>query len=146
MDRAELLAFLRRHRLCIQASVSEQQSPQAAVVGFAISDQFELVFDTLRSSRKAQNLRRNPSVALVIGWDDERTVQLEGLADEPRAGELERIKKVYFGVYPDGIERQHWPGITYFRVRTRWARYSDFGAGGSVREFSMADLGVAFEP
>jgi hypothetical protein len=42
------------HRL-VQASVSETVAPQAAVVGFAISDQFEIVFDTLASAKGAEH-------------------------------------------------------------------------------------------
>jgi hypothetical protein len=36
-------------------------------VGIAVTDRFEVVFDTLGSSRKARNLRANPSIALVLG-------------------------------------------------------------------------------
>src|SRR5215831_13702057 len=77
VHRAELLAFLRRHRLCVQASVSSSGTPQAAVVGFAVSDDLEIVFDTIGTTRKMANLRRNGHVALVVGWDDEQTVQIE---------------------------------------------------------------------
>lgn len=87
MTRAELLTFLRRHRLTIQASVSASGAPQAAVVGFAVSDDLEIVFDTIGTTRKAQNLRRDPRVALVVGWDAEQTAQIEGVADEPQGAE-----------------------------------------------------------
>ena len=69
MDRQGLLAFLRKHRLCVQASVAAEGGPQAAVVGYAVSDRLELIFDTLASTRKAENLRRDPRIALVVGWD-----------------------------------------------------------------------------
>ena len=139
MDRQGLLTFLRKHRLCVQASVAELGGPQAAVVGYAVSDRLELIFDTLSSTRKAQNLRRDPRVALVI-WDGEQTLQLEGLADEPTGEDLLRLKPVYLASFPDGIERAQWPGITYVRVRPHWARFSDFGANGSVEEFDAAAL------
>jgi hypothetical protein len=57
----ELLEFLQTHRLAVQTSVSASGGPQAAVVGIAVSDRFEIIFDTLASTRKAVNLRRNPS-------------------------------------------------------------------------------------
>jgi hypothetical protein len=126
MDLSELVSFLRRHRLAIEASVSAQAGPQAAVVGFVVSDAGELFFDTLSSTRKCRNLRRDPRIALVVGWDDDRTVQYEGIADEPTGDELTRLKELYFATFPDGRERAQWAGITYFRVRPRWARYSDF--------------------
>src|SRR6266498_3070836 len=81
MEPSGLLAFLRRYRLAVQASVSAVNAPQAAVVGYAVTDLFEIVFDMLDSSRKGQNLRRNNQIALVIGGlmdGEERTVQYEG--------------------------------------------------------------------
>src|SRR5882757_6864171 len=126
MELAELVSFMRRHRLAIEASVSSQTGPQAAVVGFVVSDAGEVFFDTLSSTRKCQNLRQDPRIALVIGWDDERTVQYEGIADEPRGAELARLKELYFSAFPDGPDRERWPGIAYFRVRPKWLRYSDF--------------------
>jgi general stress protein 26 len=140
MDRLELLSFLRRQRLCVQSSVTGAGAPQAAVVGYAVSDDLEIVFDTLGSTRKAHNLRRDPRSALVIGWNDDQTVQIEGLADEPVDEDLARLKQIYFAVFPDGVERQTWPGITYFRIRPHWARYSDFRPGGSVTELDESAL------
>ena len=129
MTRNDLLVFMRSHRYAVQSSVSQSGSPQSAVVGIAVGDDLSLVFDTLDSTRKAQNLRRNPNIALVIGGlkpGDERTVQYEGIADEPHGEELERTQHLYFASFPDGPERQHWQGITYIRVRPTWIRYSDY--------------------
>jgi PPOX class probable F420-dependent enzyme len=126
VTRAELVAFVRRHRLAVVSTVSPEGAPQAAVVGLAVSDELELVFDTLGSTRKARNLRRDARVAVVVGWDDERTLQIDGVADEPAGPELEALKRVYFAAFPDGPTRLGWPGITYVRVRPRWLRYSDF--------------------
>jgi general stress protein 26 len=144
MTAPELLQFLRGHSLAVQASVSPALAPQAAVVGIAITDRFELIFDTLDTTRKMHNLRRNPKIAFVIGGlttGDERTVQYEGLADEPAGTELARLKEVYFGAFPDGPERQQWPGITYVRVRPTWIRYSDFNrAPPEIVEFAPHQL------
>ena len=126
MQREQLIQFLRRYKLAVQASVAADGTPQAAVVGIAISDQLELVFDTLESTRKYRNLRANPRIALVIGWDHEITAQIEGVVDFPTGPELQRIRDVYFGPYPDGRDRLAWPGITHARVRPTWIRYSDF--------------------
>ena len=129
MDAPRLLEFLRQHRVAVEASVSVSGAAQAAVVGVAFTDRFEVVFDTLESSRKGQNLRQNPKLAFVIGGllpGDERTVQYEGIADEPSGSELERLKQTYYAVYPDGPSRLHWPGLIYVRVRPTWIRYSDY--------------------
>ena len=144
MDPSDLLSFLRRHRLAAQASVSAANAPQAAVVGYAVTDRFELVFDTLDSSRKAENLRRGNRIALVIGGlvdGEERTVQYEGVADEPSGEELERLKKVYCSAWPDGPSRLSWPGLTYVRVKPTWIRYSDFSANPpKIVEFTSGQL------
>ena len=146
MSPRELLAFMRTHRVAVQASVTSAAAPQAAVVGIAITDRFEVVFDTLGSSRKAQNLRANPSIALVMGGlmpGDECTVQYEGVADEPDGAERERLTEAYYGVYPDGRDRLSWPGLTYFRVRPRWIRYSDFAqAPPLIVEFTAGQLAL----
>jgi hypothetical protein len=126
MTRAELVTFLRRYRLAIEASVSAGGGPQAAVVGFGVSDACEIVFDTLTTTRKYGNLVANPRIALVIGWDHEVTAQIEGVVDFPTGAELERVRDVYLAAYPDGRDRLAWPGITHARVRPTWVRYSDF--------------------
>ncbi|MBR1207912.1 MULTISPECIES: pyridoxamine 5'-phosphate oxidase family protein [unclassified Bradyrhizobium] len=126
MTRAELLGFLRMHRLAVVSTVHDG-APQAAVVGIAVSDELEIIFDTLTTSRKYQNLRADPRAALVIGWDAEQTTQLEGVADFPTGAELAACKQVYFAAWPDGPQREAWPNIGYVRVRPCWVRFSDFG-------------------
>jgi general stress protein 26 len=126
MTHAELIRFLRKHKLAVQTSIHADGSPQAALVGFAVTDQLEIVFDTVTTSRKYRNLKRDPRCALVIGWNEEITVQIEGVADEPTGDELARLQACYFAVYPDGRDRAKWPTIAYFRIRPKWARYSDF--------------------
>ena len=143
MTREALLEFMRSEKYAVQASVSPGTHPQAAVVGIVVSDRFEIVFDTLASSRKAPNLRANPAVAFVIGGlrdGDERTVQYEGTADEPTGGELERLLALYYERFPDGRERRSWPGMTYIRVKPTWIRYSDFG--GQPPEIVEFDAGA----
>jgi pyridoxamine 5'-phosphate oxidase-like protein len=129
MQSEDLLRFLKEHRLAVQASVSASLTAQAAVVGFAISDKFEIIFDTLDSTRKVPNLRQNPRLAFVIGGllpGDERTAQYEGVADEPTGMDLERLTEIYYGVYPEGRDRRTWPGLIYVRVRPTWIRYTDY--------------------
>jgi uncharacterized pyridoxamine 5'-phosphate oxidase family protein len=141
VNRAGLLDFLRRNRLCVQATASGSGEPQAAVVGFGVSDDLEVVFDTLDTTRKVANLRERPQVALVVGWDEGQTAQIRGVADEPTGAEFERLKRVYFAAYPDGPERLSWKGITYVRVRPTWVRFSDFRPGNQrIVEFSQAEL------
>ena len=129
MTRADLLAFMRRHTLAVQTSVSDSGAPQAAVVGIAVMDDFEIVFDSEDYTRKVRNLRQNPRTALIIGGlrhADERTIQYEGDVDEPSGAELDRLKESYFATFPEGRARESWPGLVYLRVRPTWVRYSDY--------------------
>jgi hypothetical protein len=129
VNELDILTFIRGYRWAIEATSSATLAPQAAIIGIAVTEQLELVFDTLSSSRKAVNLRSNRRMALVIGgWNegDARTLQYEGVADFPEGAELERLKQVYFSAFPDGPTRLSWPGITYVRVKPAWVRYSDF--------------------
>ena len=143
-DRTKLLTFMRQELYAVQASVSARGVPQAAIVGIVVSDTFEVFFDTLASSRKTNNLRQNSATALVIGpavAGSQRTVQLEGTADEPLGAELERLLELYFARFPDGRERRKWPGITYWRVCPTWLRYSDFSVDPpDIVEFNASDL------
>lgn len=144
MTRRELLAFMRSERFVAQASVARDFAAQAAVVGIAVSDDFEIIFDTLRSSRKAANLRANPSIAFVIGGLHDvgiRTVQYEGIADTPSGDELVRVREIYFEVFPDGRERLTWPELIHIRVKPLWIRYSNYGPQPPlVLEFDAAAL------
>jgi len=142
MNREQLLAFMRRERYATQASASLDGSPQAATVGCAVSDRFELIFDTLAPSRKMANLRVNPKVAFVLGTQNaEQTVQYEGIADEPSGAELDGLLAFYYARFPDGPERRSWPGLTYVRVTPVWIRYSDFATDPpEIVEFRPADL------
>jgi pyridoxine/pyridoxamine 5'-phosphate oxidase len=128
MTKREAYDFIRTRELAVMASVNGGNSPQAAVVAIAVTPELELIFDTVRSSRKYPNLKANPRIAFVIGWDDERTLQYEGEAHEPQGEELRRCQEIYFARYPDGRERLKWPGIVYLHVRPLWIRYSDFNS------------------
>ncbi|MBA3457623.1 MAG: pyridoxamine 5'-phosphate oxidase family protein [Deltaproteobacteria bacterium] len=125
MTRAELIAFLQETRLAVQASVHPDGAPQAAVVGVAVTDQLELVFDTLMTSRKYDNLRRDPRCA-ITWWAAATTVQIEGTADLPTGAELDRLRASYLATFPDGHERITDPAIAYVRIRPSWIRVSDF--------------------
>src|SRR3954454_16672739 len=144
LARAHLLAFMRQEPYAVQASVDASGQPQIAVVGIVVSDRFEVFFDTLESTRKAANLRRNPAIAIALGSTaeaTERTVQLEGMADEPCGDDLQPLLDLYFDRFPDGRDRQRWAGLTYFRVTPAWLRYSDFStAPPIIAELSAADL------
>lgn len=137
MRPADIKSFVDTHRWAIEASSTADGKPQAAIIGIAMTDRLEVVFDTLSTSRKAANLRENPRLAMVIGgWDDDdpRTLQLDGDIDFPQGDELKRLTDAYYAVFPDGTTRLEWPELVYVRLTPRWARFSDYLAEPPVIE------------
>lgn len=122
----EVFQFMNSGRLAVLVTVSENLRPEAALMGFAVTPELEIIFDTVKSSRKYPNLKKNPQVAWVIGCTSEVTVQYEGIAEELEGEELAKYKKIYFAAFPDGPLRESWPGITYFVVRPKWVRYCNY--------------------
>jgi general stress protein 26 len=122
----EVLQFMNSGRLAVFARVSENLRPEAAQMGFAVTPELEIILDTVKSSRKYPNLKKNPQVAWVIGCSPEATVQSEGVAGELEGEELAKYKKIYFAAFPDGPRRENWPGITYLVVRPKGVRYCDY--------------------
>jgi hypothetical protein len=73
-------------------------------MGFAVTPQLEIIFDTVKSSRKYPNLKKNPQVAWVVGCATETTVQYEGIAQElANENELAKYKTTYFEAFPMGL-------------------------------------------
>lgn len=125
MTTAELFDFMSKHRLGVLSYVSGQGEPRSALVGIAVTPALEIIFDTVSSSRKYENLLANPAASFVLG-NGEITVQYEGQAFRPMGDQLVHYQQAYFTVWPDGPQRLSWPGITYFVLRPTWIRYSDF--------------------
>jgi len=130
----EVFDIARRKRFLVVSTVNETGAPEAALMGFAVTQSNEVVFDTLASSRKAVNLARNPKAALVIGWDDSVSLQIEGPARRPVGDDLANAKAAYFAEWPDGRAREAWPDIAYVVVKPKWIRYSNYAAGPPVIE------------
>ena len=134
MTLEEVFDIAKRKRFLVVSTVNETGVPEAALMGFAVTQSNEIVFDTLASSRKAVNLARNPKAALVIGWDDQVSLQIEGSARRPVGDDLASAKTAYFREWPDGRAREAWPDIAYVVVKPKWIRYSNYGAGPPVVE------------
>lgn len=130
MEKSELLAYLESQRLGTLGTLSPAGEPQGALVGYAVTPGFEVLFDTVRTSRKYGNMLANPRVSFTVadtrGSGEERTVQYEGFAEELSADQLVRLRPLYYATWPDGIAREQWPDITWFVIHPRWIRYSDF--------------------
>ena len=122
MTEADLYKFLIQCKLGVLGTIGDAGTPQSALVGIAVTEGLEIVFDTVKNSRKYPNLIARPACSFVVGWAGEKTVQYEGQAEELSGSELQRCQKVYF------------------IVRPRWIRYSDFDQNPPlIREFNRFD-------
>ena len=138
MTNAGLYEFIAKHKLGVLGTLSSAQTPQSALVGIAVTPELEIVFDTIKTTRKYPNLVANPRCSFVIGWSAEQTLQYEGLAAELQAADVQRYQQIYFQAWPDGPARLSWPGIVYFVVRPVWIRFSDYAQDPPlIQEFSF---------
>jgi pyridoxine/pyridoxamine 5'-phosphate oxidase len=137
MKLEDVFDIVRRKRLAVVSTVHDSGAPEAALVGFALTRENDIVFDTLSTSRKAVNLARRPAAALVVGWDDDISIQIEGEARRPAGDDLAGAKAAYFDEWPDGRDRENWPDIAYFVIRPRWIRYSCYAGVPDVAEFAL---------
>jgi Pyridoxamine 5'-phosphate oxidase len=126
MTKADICQFIAKQKLGVLGTLSSGGSPQSALVGIAVTPELEIIFDTVKSSRKFQNLMSNSGCSFVVGWTGEITVQYEGQAGQPEGVALARYQQAYFARWPECRSHLSWPGITYFVVRPGWIRYSDF--------------------
>jgi general stress protein 26 len=131
--------FISRHKLAVVSTINAEGKPESALVGIAVSKALEIIFDTVTSSRKYSNIVRNPNVSIVIGWDDETTVQYEGKAEvlgNDRSSD--NYREIYFETWPDGRERaETWPGLVHIKVTPKWLRYSNFNDPVVIEEIKF---------
>ena len=139
MTKEFIYTIIRQHQLAVLATSSTGLQPQAALIGFAITEDLEIVFDTVTTSRKYANLSAHPRAALVIGWENETTVQYEGVARELRAEQDDdTYREVYYSVFPEGRQRAvDWLQLTHFVIRPQWIRYSNFNDPSVIEELSF---------
>jgi general stress protein 26 len=63
MNVQEVYEFMNKERLAVLSTVTDSGQPRAALMGMAVTPQLEIIFDTVESSRKYPNLKKNPRVA-----------------------------------------------------------------------------------
>jgi pyridoxine/pyridoxamine 5'-phosphate oxidase len=130
---ADLRAFIDSCDHAVVSYLSDEGTPQSAVVAIAATPELEIIFDTVDSSRKYRSLKTRPHCSVTM-WKGEKTVQYEGIAEEAEIADQD----VYFQKLPDGRDRLKWKGIAYFVVHPKWIRYSDFDARPPlIKEYSF---------
>jgi hypothetical protein len=133
---SELLAYMRCHKLAVVGSLGTDGAPQAALVGIAVTDDLQVVFDTVSTSRKHQNLLRDSRACVTFSGPGEQTLQMEGNATPVSMTDSDDAVylSAYYQAWPDGQARAKWPKISYWRIAPRWVRYSDYDRGPLIVE------------
>jgi general stress protein 26 len=126
MDQKQIiLDFLKKHILAVLSTTTKDHNPQSAVLEFGETPKLEIIFDTLRTSRKYKNLQTNKNVSLVIGWDENITIQYEGVAQELTGNELTKYRDLYLIKNPKAKKWALDPNIAYFKISPKWIRHSN---------------------
>lgn len=125
MNKKQILDFIKKQRLAVLSTVNKEGNPQSAVLEFGETNDFEIIIDTLKTSRKYRNIIENPNVSLVIGWDEDITVQYEGVASELEEDEKEEYQEIYWKKNPKAKKWAKEEGIVYFKITPKWLRFSD---------------------
>ncbi len=129
--------FLRPHRLAVIATASGDGRPEAALINIAVTPDLDIVFETTSATRKFANLIDNPYVSLVIGWQGDKTLQMDGTVAALEAADYEKLAPLFFSAFPEKRSHEYWPGNAYFRVRPYWFRLSDYDYPRSVTELMV---------
>ncbi len=129
MDKKQVaLDFIKKHLIGVLATTSLENKPEAAVIEFGETDEFELVFDTSTTYRKYNNLKHNPNVAFVVGGQENIGIQLEGIAVELSEEESGKYKQAYFNKNPDAKKWEQFPDTRWFKITPRWLCYRDYNS------------------
>jgi general stress protein 26 len=123
LSKSDFVEFVRAAGMGVVATASPSGKPEAALVEIAVSDRGELIFDTPAGARKLANIERNDRVAVVIGWNDGVSVQVEGTARIVTDDERRRYERLYASQFP-GSRVAH-PSLEVAVVTPDWVRRYD---------------------
>ncbi|MBI4087489.1 MAG: pyridoxamine 5'-phosphate oxidase family protein [Candidatus Liptonbacteria bacterium] len=135
----KIKALIDQNNLAVLSTVTSENTSESAVVEISARENLELIFDTLPTFRKYNNLKSNQNVSVVIGWEP-ATIQYEGVAMELGGKELEEYKQVHFAKFPEAVKFEKL-GIKFFKIIPKWIRYTDvFRQPWEVFEISTPQL------
>jgi len=130
-NKQKLLDFFSKQKLAvISTSNSKNPTPESALIAFTEDENLCLYFQTGKHTRKAQNLKVNPHVSIVIGLtlEDLKTAQYEGVATR-LTGEmkLKECKEMFHQKNsPTTEEYFNHPSAIFFEVTPTWIGFSDY--------------------
>lgn len=124
-QKAKIIDLASGLEIGVISTVTDKGQPQGAVVEFAMTDDLEIVFNTFTTYRKYANLLSNSKVSFTIGWENDVTVQYEGIARELSGDEEKKYKEIFVKKIPNGLKWDAYPETRYFAIKPTWIRYND---------------------
>jgi len=125
--RSKIRGFMKSEKLSVVSTVNSNGRPESALVAFSETNSLGVIFGTFNNTRKYRNIRKNPDVSLVIGWDDRKNIniQYEGTAREVSGKEADKCRKIHLAKNPNSVKYAYKREQRFFIVKPKWIRYSD---------------------
>lgn len=121
--------FIKQRHLAVLSWITKDCLPQSSLIGYSENDKGELFFGTFDTSRKYANFRQDRMhVSVVIGWEQGKTVQLEGMVERIGEAEIEEIKRNHLAKIPTAAKYVSAPHERFFKIVPKWIRYSDLSS------------------
>lgn len=126
-DHQIILEFMKEHLICVVSTLNADSTIESAAVAFTELDDLQIAIQTPNTTRKYANLKQNPTISLVIGWNPEnmKTIQYQGEAHEATESEKEIIQIRQIQKNPASKKYAYLPDNKYFLIKPNWIRYSD---------------------
>lgn len=126
LEKIKLFLKKKEPKLCVLSTASEGAKPEAAVLAYSIKDDLTVILTSKKSARKVHNIRKNPKVALVFGWNfHELYLQCEGIAMivEKDEGFL-KYQELFYTDNPQAKNFDSKENI-FIEVTPKWFRVAD---------------------
>lgn len=124
-QRAVAMGLLSNHPVAVIATADTTGVPGAAVVLFAETPEFGIVFAT-HPTRKFYFLQQNPKTAFAFS-KDWAAVQMHGTSKEIAGADAEKMKALFMKKHPE-FNKHLLEGSAFFLFQPTWMRYMDNGA------------------
>lgn len=132
--KAKVAEYLRDHEKLTLATATAEGKPLTHTVEY-VADGTTVYFGTMKSTRKAQNILRNPNVAYSVDevyadWLAIRGVQMEGVATILSDGaEIDKAVKLYIRKFPFVANFPPNPNMIFVKIEPVAGFYLDYAKG-----------------
>lgn len=132
----QITDFLNEFILGTISTVTPDNKPESAYVGFTHNNDLQLIVGTSNKTRKYQNLQQNANVAFVVA-STKGEVQYEGSASEISETEYDNLVASGVFTHLPGIQKyRNDPNQVYLLIKPTWLRFIQHGPEDVVEEMT----------